>query len=188
MRRRNTPLFIAMSDGVLIGLIGALIGSGGLLGTILTFVFQMKKLRSEQKERAEAEIISQNKRDEKAKEAQRQQIEVLKESTQAEINKLEKTMRDTLEQHRVEYVKEINTVKSALNDTNNALFNLQANSQQFQAVLELRMDNLTLQFNDMKTEVREHNNFAKRMPLVEEKIKVANHRLEDLEKVVNEKK
>ena len=112
MRRRNTPLFIAMSDGVLIGLIGALIGSGGLLGTILTFVFQMKKLRSEQKERAEAEIISQNERDEKAKEAQRQQIEVLKESTQAEINKLEKTMRDTLEQHRVEYVKEINDLAS----------------------------------------------------------------------------
>ena len=31
-------------------------------------------------------------------------------------------------------------------------------------------------------EVREHNNFARRMPVVEEQIKVINHRLEDLEK------
>ena len=43
-----------------------------------------------------------------------------------------------------------------------------------QAVTETRMDELT-------REVREHNNFAKRMPVVEEKIKVINHRIEDLE-------
>ena len=30
-------------------------------------------------------------------------------------------------------------------------------------------------------EVREHNHFAKRMPVVEEQIKVINHRLNDLE-------
>ena len=30
-------------------------------------------------------------------------------------------------------------------------------------------------------EVREHNNFARRMPVVEEQIKVINHRIEDLE-------
>ena len=43
-----------------------------------------------------------------------------------------------------------------------------------QAVMETKMDELT-------REVREHNNFAKRMPVVEEQIKVINHRLEDLE-------
>lgn len=30
-------------------------------------------------------------------------------------------------------------------------------------------------------EVREHNNFAKRMPVVEEQIKVINHQIENLE-------
>ena len=30
-------------------------------------------------------------------------------------------------------------------------------------------------------EVREHNNFARRVPVVEEQIKVINHRIEDLE-------
>lgn len=44
-----------------------------------------------------------------------------------------------------------------------------------QAVTETKLDELT-------REVREHNNFAKRMPVVEEQIKVINHRISDLEK------
>lgn len=43
-----------------------------------------------------------------------------------------------------------------------------------QAVMETKVDELT-------REVREHNYFAKRMPVVEEQIKVINHRIEDLE-------
>ena len=43
-----------------------------------------------------------------------------------------------------------------------------------QAVMETKVDELT-------REVREHNNFAKRMPVVEEQIRVINHRIEDLE-------
>lgn len=43
-----------------------------------------------------------------------------------------------------------------------------------QAVTETKLDELT-------REVRDHNNFARRMPVVEEQIKVINHRIEDLE-------
>ncbi len=43
-----------------------------------------------------------------------------------------------------------------------------------QAVTDTKIDELT-------REVREHNNFAQRMPVVEEQIKVINHRIEDLE-------
>lgn len=43
-----------------------------------------------------------------------------------------------------------------------------------QAITETRLDELT-------REVREHNNFARRVPVVEEQIKVVNHRLADLE-------
>lgn len=43
-----------------------------------------------------------------------------------------------------------------------------------QAVTETKLAELT-------REVREHNNFARRMPVVEEQIKVINHRLADLE-------
>ncbi len=43
-----------------------------------------------------------------------------------------------------------------------------------QAVTETKLDELT-------REVREHNGFARRMPVVEEQIKVINHRIDDLE-------
>ena len=33
----------------------------------------------------------------------------------------------------------------------------------------------------LESKVAEHNNFARRMPVVEEQIKVINHRIEDLE-------
>lgn len=38
------------------------------------------------------------------------------------------------------------------------------------------------QIEELTREVREHNNFAKRVPVLEEQMKVANHRIEDLEK------
>ena len=44
-----------------------------------------------------------------------------------------------------------------------------------QAVTETKLEGLT-------REVRAHNNFAQRVPVLEEQIKVANHRIEDLEK------
>ena len=47
-------------------------------------------------------------------------------------------------------------------------------NQKAQAVTETKIEELT-------REVREHNNFAKRMPVVEEQIKVINHRIQDLE-------
>lgn len=43
-----------------------------------------------------------------------------------------------------------------------------------QAVTDTKITELT-------REVRHHNNFAQRMPVVEEQIKVINHRLNDLE-------
>ena len=44
-----------------------------------------------------------------------------------------------------------------------------------QAVTETRLEELT-------REVREHNGFARRMPVVEEQIRVINHRISDLER------
>lgn len=43
-----------------------------------------------------------------------------------------------------------------------------------QAVTDTKLDELT-------REVRKHNNFAERMPVLEEQIKVVNHRIADLE-------
>ena len=53
--------------------------------------------------------------------------------------------------------------------------NIKAELKQAQAVTDTKITELT-------REVREHNNFATRVPVLEEQIKVANHRLEDLER------
>lgn len=43
-----------------------------------------------------------------------------------------------------------------------------------QAVTDTKIEELT-------REVRDHNNFARRVPVLEEQMKVANHRIQDLE-------
>ena len=37
------------------------------------------------------------------------------------------------------------------------------------------------QLSELTREVRRHNNFAERMPVIEERVKVINHRISDLE-------
>ena len=59
-----------------------------------------------------------------------------------------------------------------------SLLDVQAKLDKQQAVTDTKLDELT-------REVREHNNFARRVPVLEEQIKVANHRIEDLERLSN---
>ena len=49
-----------------------------------------------------------------------------------------------------------------------------ARREKSQAVTDTKLDELT-------REVRKHNDFAVRVPVIEEQIKVVNHRLQDLE-------
>ena len=49
-------------------------------------------------------------------------------------------------------------------------------NQKAQAVTDTMLEELT-------REVREHNHFARRVPVLEEQMKVANHRIEDLEQL-----
>lgn len=50
-----------------------------------------------------------------------------------------------------------------------------------QAVMNKEIEELQNRFAELKEEVREHNNYAKRLPVVEKQIEVINHRLDDLE-------
>ena len=54
------------------------------------------------------------------------------------------------------------------------LFGVLASNSKAQAVTETKLEELT-------REVRKHNEFAERIPVIEEKIKVANKRIDDLE-------
>ena len=60
------------------------------------------------------------------------------------------------------------TVLAGNDKTNKAI-------QTNQAVTDTKLEELT-------REVREHNNFARRVPVIEEQIKVINHQIEDLER------
>ena len=58
--------------------------------------------------------------------------------------------------------------------SNKTAQNMNAKLDKQQAVTETKLEDLT-------REVRKHNNFAKRVPVMEEQIKVINHRIDDLE-------
>ena len=58
--------------------------------------------------------------------------------------------------------------------SNKTAQNMNAKLDKQQAVTETKLEDLT-------REVREHNNFAKRVPVMEEQIKVTNHRIEEFE-------
>lgn len=62
--------------------------------------------------------------------------------------------------------------------SNKTTCDVQAKLDTQQAVTDTKLDELA-------REVREHNNFARRVPVMEEQIKVINHRLADLEQTAN---
>lgn len=49
------------------------------------------------------------------------------------------------------------------------------------AKLDTEIRVIKTQIDELTREVRKHNNFAERVPVIEEQIKVANHRIDDLE-------
>ncbi len=65
-------------------------------------------------------------------------------------------------------------IAAALISATITLIGVLISNSKVQAVSEAKIEELT-------REVREHNNFARRMPVVEEQIKVINHRISDLE-------
>ncbi len=76
-------------------------------------------------------------------------------------------------------------ITGALSLVGVVISNLAANAkmskdlEKAQAVTDTKIEELT-------REVREHNNFAKRVPVLEEKAKVADHRISDLEHINNQ--
>lgn len=68
----------------------------------------------------------------------------------------------------------VETIVTAIITGGMTLLGVVVANSKTQAVTETKMEELT-------REVREHNDFARRMPVVEEQIKVINHRISDLE-------
>ena len=75
----------------------------------------------------------------------------------------------------VSVITAIATIVTVIINTKASNKEIQHKIETQQAVFETKLESLT-------TEVREHNNYARRMPVVEEQIRVINHRLTDLER------
>lgn len=69
----------------------------------------------------------------------------------------------------------VGTVISVVSSNRKTQAAMQASMQAAQQVTDVKLEELT-------REVRKHNNFAERIPVLEEKIKVANNRIADLER------
>ena len=69
----------------------------------------------------------------------------------------------------------IGSIVSNNRTANRTAQSMDAKLDKQQAVTETKLEELT-------REVRAHNNFAQRVPVLEEQIKVVNHRIADLEK------
>lgn len=68
----------------------------------------------------------------------------------------------------------------AIVSNNRTAQSMDAKLDKQQAVTETKLEELT-------REVRAHNNFAQRVPVLEEQIKVVNHRIDDLEEHEHER-
>ena len=71
----------------------------------------------------------------------------------------------------------MNDIMVALITGGITLIGVLLSNQKAQAVTDTKLEELT-------REVREHNHFARRVPVLEEQMKVANHRIQDLEDAV----
>lgn len=57
-----------------------------------------------------------------------------------------------------------------------------ASARKTQATIETKIEVQNTKIDELTREVRLHNNFAQRVPILEEQVKVANRRIGDLEK------
>lgn len=55
-------------------------------------------------------------------------------------------------------------------------------NKKFETALQISQAVTDTKIEELTREVRDHNNFARRMPVVEEQIKVINNRIKDLER------
>lgn len=78
----------------------------------------------------------------------------------------------------------ISAVGSLIVGIASAVISARATGNNVQKRMEIQMAVMDTKLEELTREVREHNNFARRMPVMEEKISVANHRIDDLEKAL----
>ena len=87
-----------------------------------------------------------------------------------------------LEEHKKEYLKEIENVKDAVRLNNNTIKDMSSENREFQSIIQERIKTLSDRVEKHNNVIERTYNLEERASVLEEKVRVANHRIEDLEK------
>lgn len=104
------------------------------------------------------------------------------ENRQKELSDLENRLSDKLSRHKEEYLQEIGSVKSSIRSLEDNLSEVRATTQQFQAVIECKIEELSNRVEKHNTVIERTYALEKAVGILENKEKVSEHRLDDLEK------
>lgn len=74
------------------------------------------------------------------------------------------------------------SIVSAVATIAGVVFSTKASNNEIQHKLETHQAVIDTKIDNLATAVNKHNHFAERMPVIEEQIKVINHRIDDLER------
>lgn len=87
-----------------------------------------------------------------------------------------------LEEHKTQYLMEIESVKQAVRQNNDTIKAISAENREFQSVIKVEIKTLSDKQEKHNKVIERTYNLEERTSVIEEKVRVANHRIEDLEK------
>lgn len=82
----------------------------------------------------------------------------------------------------MDYVSVITAVITAIGSVIAVIITSMSSNRKMQQQLEINQAVTNTKIENLTQEVRKHNDFSTRIPVLEEQIKVANHRIDDLER------
>lgn len=106
----------------------------------------------------------------------------LAETHAEQLKELEKSLTNTLKEHRKEYMDEINKVSKRIDDIENNITNIQAVYQQNTAVIELKIQTLSDHVEKHNKVIERTYNLEKEVEVLKNRESVSEHRLTDIEK------
>lgn len=106
----------------------------------------------------------------------------LAETHAEQLKELEKSLTNTLKEHRQEYMDEIGKVSKRIDDIENNITNIQAVYQQNTAVIELKIQTLSDHVEKHNKVIERTYNLEKEVEVLKNRESVSEHRLTDIEK------
>lgn len=99
-----------------------------------------------------------------------------------QLKATEDNIKDLLSEHRKEYLNGIHNIDKRIDDVEANITNIQAVYQQNTAVIELKIQTLSDHVEKHNNVIERTYNLESKADLMDEKLKVANHRIDDLER------